>query len=55
MQPKPLNEQLIILLKKKNLFWLLFLGKGIQNTLILSAIVALFTSNPPVFALLQTG
>lgn len=50
MQPKPLIEQLIILLKKKCYF-----GKSIQNTLILSAIVAPFTSNQPVFALLQTG
>lgn len=55
MQPKPLIEQLIILLKKKMLFWPLFFGKSIQNTLILSAIVAPFTSNQPVFALLQTG
>ena len=55
MQPKPLIEQLITLLKKKMLFWLLFFGKGIQNTLILSAIVAPFTANLPVFALLQTG
>ena len=55
MQPKPLIEQLIILLKKKTLFWPLFFGKSIQNTLILSAIVAPFTSNLPVFALLQTG
>ena len=33
---KPLSERLIILLKKKLLFWLLFSGKSIHNILILS-------------------